>query len=31
MFLSGKKWKGRFLFGEKDVILEKELLEVNEI
>ena len=31
LFLSGKKFKGRFLFGESDVILEKELIEVKEI
>ncbi|MDD5639404.1 MAG: 8-oxo-dGTP diphosphatase [Candidatus Pacebacteria bacterium] len=30
-FLSGKKFKGNFLFGESDVILEQELLEVKEI
>ena len=31
LFLSGKKFKGRFLFGESDVILEQELTEVDEI
>jgi 8-oxo-dGTP diphosphatase/2-hydroxy-dATP diphosphatase len=31
LFLSGKKFKGKFLFGKSDVILEHELLEVNEI
>jgi 8-oxo-dGTP diphosphatase/2-hydroxy-dATP diphosphatase len=31
LFLSGKKFKGKFLFGESDIILEKELIEVNEI
>ncbi|MBN2197789.1 8-oxo-dGTP diphosphatase [Candidatus Wolfebacteria bacterium] len=31
LFLNGKKFKGRFFFGESDVILEQELLEVNEI
>lgn len=31
LFLSGKKFKGKFLFGEADVILEKELLEVSRI
>jgi 8-oxo-dGTP diphosphatase/2-hydroxy-dATP diphosphatase len=30
MFLEGKKFKGKFLFGEADTILEKELVEVNE-
>lgn len=29
LFLSGKKFKGRFLFGEADVVLEKELIEVD--
>jgi len=31
LFLSGKKFKGKFLFGKSDVILEKELMEVKEI
>jgi len=31
LFLSGKKFKGRFLFGESDVILEQELTEIKEI
>ena len=31
LFLSGKKFKGNFLFGESDVILEKELAEVDSI
>ena len=31
LFLGGKKFKGKFLFGEADIILEKELLEVEEI
>lgn len=31
LFLGGKKFKGRFLFGESDVILEQELTEVREI
>lgn len=31
LFLGGKKFRGRFLFGESDVILEKELMEVEEI
>jgi len=31
LFLSGKKFKGKFLFGEADIILEQELMEVNEI
>lgn len=31
LFLGGKKFKGKFLFGEADVILEKELKEVAEI
>lgn len=31
LFLSGKKFKGKFLFGESDIILEQELLEVKEI
>lgn len=30
MFLEGKKFKGRFLFGKADTILEKELIEVDE-
>jgi 8-oxo-dGTP diphosphatase/2-hydroxy-dATP diphosphatase len=29
LFLEGKKFKGKFLFGENDTILEKELLEVE--
>lgn len=31
LFLSGKKFKGRFLFGDSDVILEQELMEVESI
>ena len=31
LFLSGKKFKGKFLFGESDTILEKNLVEVEEI
>ena len=31
LFLRGKKFKGKFLFGESDVILEQELVEVKEI
>jgi len=31
LFLSGKKFKGKFLFGESDIILEQELSEVEEI
>ena len=31
LFLSGKKFKGKFLFGESDAILEKELSEVGKI
>lgn len=31
LLLSGKKFKGKFLFGESDVILEQELSEVKEI
>lgn len=31
LFLDGKKFKGKFLFGESDIILEKELSEVKEI
>ncbi len=31
LFLSGKKFKGKFLFGESDVILEQELMEVEDI
>lgn len=31
LFLQGKKFKGRFLFGENDAILEQELAEVEEI
>lgn len=30
LFLGGKKFKGKFLFGKSDVILEKELFEVEE-
>jgi 8-oxo-dGTP diphosphatase / 2-hydroxy-dATP diphosphatase len=30
-FLKGKKFKGRFLFGESDVILKQELIEVEKI
>lgn len=31
MFLDGKKFKGKFVFDDTDNILEKELVEVNEI
>lgn len=31
LFLSGKKFKGKFLFGESDVILEKELTKVDDV
>jgi len=31
LFLNGKKFKGKFLFGESDIILEQELSEVKEI
>lgn len=31
MFLRGSKFRGRFLFGEEDVVLEKELVEVPEL
>lgn len=31
LFLEGKKFKGRFLFGKSDTILDKELEEVDEI
>jgi 8-oxo-dGTP diphosphatase/2-hydroxy-dATP diphosphatase len=31
LFFRGKKFKGRFLFGESDIVLEKELIEVQEI
>jgi len=31
LFLKGKKFKGKFLFGEKDAILEKELIVVKEL
>jgi len=31
LFLKGKKFKGKFLFGEGDAILEQELMEVEEI
>jgi len=30
-FLKGRKFKGKFLFGENDVILEKELEEVQNL
>lgn len=30
LFLNNKKFKGKFLFGEKDVILEKELVEIGD-
>ena len=30
-FLAGKKFKGSFLFGERDVILEQELIEVDHV
>ncbi len=31
LFLKGKKFKGKFLFGEADAVLEKEIIEVKEI
>lgn len=31
LLLDGKKFKGKFLYGESDVILKKELIEVKEI
>jgi len=31
LFVEGKKFKGKFLFGENDKILQKELIETNEI
>jgi len=31
LFLSGKKFKGKFLFGKSDIILKQELVEVKEI
>jgi len=31
LLLNGKKFTGKFLFGQKDIILRKDLLEVNEI
>ena len=31
LFLAGKKFKGKFLFGKDDIVLEKELFEVKEI
>ena len=31
LFLSGKKFKGKFLFGESDIILEQELIEVENL
>jgi len=31
IFLSGKKFKGRFLFGKADAILERDLTEVEEL
>ncbi len=31
LLLKGKKFKGKFLFGKSDVILERELIEVEEI
>jgi hypothetical protein len=31
LLLNNKKFKGKFLFGESDVILEQELIEVEEI
>jgi len=31
LFLRGKKFRGKFVFGESDVILKQELLEVKEI
>lgn len=31
LFLDGKKFKGKFIFGESDIILEQELSEVKEI
>lgn len=31
LFLNGKKFRGKFLFGESDIVLEQELIEVEEI
>lgn len=31
LFLKGKKFKGKFLFGEKDTILEKEIVLITEV
>jgi 8-oxo-dGTP diphosphatase / 2-hydroxy-dATP diphosphatase len=31
LFLAGKKFKGKFVFGERDIVLEKEIIEVEEI
>lgn len=31
LFLNGKKFKGKFLFGESDIILKHELVEVKEV
>lgn len=31
LFLEGKRFKGRFLFGESDSILDQELIEVKEL
>ncbi|MFA7170135.1 MAG: hypothetical protein WC178_04790 [Candidatus Paceibacterota bacterium] len=31
LFLSGKKFQGRFLFGKEDIILEQELSEVKKL
>ncbi|MFA6315422.1 MAG: 8-oxo-dGTP diphosphatase [Candidatus Paceibacterota bacterium] len=31
LFLSGKKFKGKFLFGDGDIIIEQKLVEVEEI
>lgn len=31
LFLAGKKFKGKFLFGEEDSVLEKELIEVEKL
>ena len=31
LFLSGKKFKGKFLFGESDIILEQELVSFEEV
>ena len=31
LFLNGRKFRGKFLFGESDVIIKKELSEVKEL